>query len=137
MNKPSRVPIVRILVLVLLEAGIIGCTANSGLSYVALSARVTHEDGSAVASMPSGSCTTLPVLLGSIIEVRRAVEDPLVLVLLATRDAVDVDFEGTRTDASFGRTISADQLQSSYSEQFVVESATGGKYIVSIAAGCM
>jgi hypothetical protein len=112
--------------------GLSGCTHNTGLGYRNLNVEATHADGSAVEGFPEKSCTTLPLLLGS----RSSAHFEL-------GEGADVDVDATRDDAriviaaaGYDKTVSADQLESGFSDQIDVTSATGEAFVVTLSSSC-
>ena len=132
MNRMAAAALSCCLTVLALCATIPACASSAGLSYTAFTLTATHEDGSPASGFTTGKCTTLPVLLGSIVQERRVVEGSLVLVIHATRDVVDIDFEGARAGTA-GVTLDADNLGG---HQIAVQSASGGQFIISVVAGC-
>jgi hypothetical protein len=112
--------------------GLSGCTNNTGLGYRNLNVEATHADGSAVEGFPEKSCTTLPLLLGS----RASAHFEL-------GEGADVDVDATRDDArvviaaaGYDKTVSADQLESGFSDQIDFTSPSGEAFVVTLSSSC-
>lgn len=109
-----------------------GCTNNTGLGYRNLNVEATHADGSAIQDFPEKSCTTLPLLLGSRASARFELGEGASVEVDATRDDARVIIEA----AGYDKTLSADQLESGFSEQIDVTSPSGEAFVVSLASSC-
>jgi hypothetical protein len=109
-----------------------GCSSNTGLGYRNLNVEATHADGSAVDGFPEDGCTTLPLLLGSRDSARFELDDTARIEVDATRDEARVVIAA----AGYDETLSADQLESGFSDQIQFTAPSGAEYVVSLGSSC-
>ena len=110
-----------------------GCLADgTPLDYAKLGVRIERAD--AAGSSPS-LCTALPVLLGSVVDERRALDPELAISVRATRDSARVTFPGA-VAANPQREISRDELIAGYAESIVAVSPSGLAYSVELMSDC-
>jgi len=110
-----------------------GCLAEgTALDYATLGVRVTRADSNGAGT---ALCTELPVLLGSVVDERRALDPELAISVRATRDSARVTFPGA-VAANPQREISRDELLQGYAESVVAVSPSGLAYSVELMSDC-
>jgi len=111
-----------------------GCVVENGLPYDQLSINALRGDGSTVTRYPK--CFTMPVLHGSVVEERHAIEGGVTIVIRATDSVIEVGFEGVTDPGGAKRSITLDELEAAYAETLTIESTSGAPFSVKLAKGC-
>jgi hypothetical protein len=126
--------IVRVLLLAALSEVLPACEESGALTRT-LGVTASRAGGDPAPELPESACTFLPIMLGSRVEERYPIAGPLAVVVSATRDDVEVHFEGAMLPAP-SRTISTDTLSDGGSEQIDVISETGEAFVVVLTSPC-
>ena len=131
----ASLPALRLSVLLGACGSAVGCLVEeSGLPYDRLSISVVREDRTSISGFPT--CVTLPILNGSVVEERHAIEDGLALEVFATNSAVELSFSGASQGPAFDRTIGAERLRGAYAESFELASGSGTLFMVGLGSSC-
>lgn len=117
-----------------LSLALSGCLADYGLGYDELHVSATLESGTPVSTTPANGCTTLPLLLGSIVENTIDIDNAIDVEVSATRERARVEFRGVVF--AEGRTLLAEDLENGHSETLTLESTNGQRYLVRLGSDC-
>ena len=110
------------------------CLGDYSLGYDQLHVSATRLDGSAVTTSPQNGCVTLPLMLGSRVEKTIRVAAQFDVEVDATRDKVRVSIRGVSVPDA--RTILAEDLRSSFSDDLQVETPAGETFVVRLRSSC-
>ena len=113
-----------------LVAALLACRPPEPVDYASIGVSATR--GGVEVPGTHSACTTLPVLLGSEVEQRWVIAEPLAVVIRADRNEARISFEGTSEPR---RVVSTETLESGYLESIDI-SANGGTYRVTLFSGC-
>lgn len=115
-----------------------GClTRPQGLAYRRLGVVAASDASGSPAPGFEPSCTTLPVLLGSVVDETHAVAPPLALEIFATWDGAELVFHGAAADAGADQRIDAATLSDpTWTGSVSVPRTDGTSFTVQLAATC-
>ena len=112
----------------------LGCLHEHGLNYDRLTIEARRDDGTVVSSYPK--CFTMPVLHGSVVDERHAIEGGVAIEIHATDAVIEVSFQGVTDPGSLARSITLDALQAGFTDTLPLAATSGAQFTVKLAQGC-
>ena len=121
---------------VLLGSLELGCSfENYGLDYTRVELAAERADATPASRLPRPVCVTLPVLMGSVVEERRLVEDSLGVTIRASSEQVELSFFGAARPTN-RRVFGSDEIDGGFESEIELESRSGIRVRVVLSSPC-